>query len=727
MYPFSKFLVVAALLLGAASISGCLSSSSSSNTAEADPETGNPPLVVTGSVNLKALESEEELLSIVKSYYSSVLDNKSVYGRGGVAASNDGGAEVDMPTLAASDSVQAERTSSGTNLVEANVDEADLVKTDGQFLYVVDHGTRGGDVWCLALECERAKEQKTPSVKVMRLLDQAQPDVELVATIDIKAVGRIRGIYLKEEGGQLIVVGAGSKLVGDDHYQTSYMASYDVNDKESISLNWEFEIEGYINATRSLNGKLYLLTTKNFWFDDFYIHSSDRAVMERNQRRIDELTIDEVLPKAWLNDSAFSAVEATNCIDRDQLYEGSVFNAEMLSILTIPLDDPSNMKGVCTLESSREVYATDQSIYLTRGEYNYVPDSQRVTFGTVIHKFSYTDDSVVYKASARVPGSTGWRSSAFRLSEQGDYLRVVVSDDQGGIIIEPLLAIDTVEIASDSVSLAPAADSTDHRLYILKEDDDNPGVLKEVSVLPNDQQTAPIGKPNEQIYAVRYNGDYAYIVTFEKTDPVYAINLSNPESPFIEGELEIPGYSDYLHPIGNDLLLGIGKEAKMERGITYVQGVKVGLFDISDKSQPAELASYELGKRGSDAPVSHDYHAFAMLTDARTGMHRVAFPVSIHEREPRWGNPESASAWYGWSRSVLKLYEVDDGEVSSSPQLFDKGELVSHTYDEYKSDNFSYRDKPRSVLVDDAIYYISEGRVWSAQWGNPGVTSGPRE
>ena len=702
------------LLLSIVLMFGCQSSSQDND----DPELNASPLAVTESVNLKAFTSEEQLVDVVKSYFGSALKNNHVYSD--LARDSMRAEFVDTPAgMLAADSMEDTSAVSGTNLVEASVDEADLVKTDGQYLYVVDPGGNKGDVRCLALECEQAN----PAIRVMAFLDSTQPEVELLATLSLEGIRAVRGIYLKDD--QLIVVGDGSKAIDRDMSarQTSYVASYNVRDKDNITLDWELEIEGYINTTRSLNGNLYLLTTKNFWLDDFYFYSNDSAVVERNQQKIEALTINDILPQAWLNQEAFSAVEATRCIDREQMYEGTVFRAEILSILTIPLDAPDNLQAVCTLESSQEVYATDQSIYLTQGEFNYLPDSRDVTYGTVIHKFSYTEDSVAYKASARIPGSTGWRNNAFRLSEQGDYLRVVVSDDRGGIFIEPV--VDTIAVAdSTSVEVIP---KSDHRLYVLAEDGDNPGVLKQISVLPNAQQTAPIGKPGEDIYAVRYHGEYAYVVTFLRTDPVYAINLSDPASPFIEGELEIPGYSDYLHPIGDDLLLGIGKEAKMEGNIAYFQGVKVGLFDVSDKSAPTELVSFELGKRGSDTPVSHDYHAFTILSDEQTGVHKVAFPVSVHDRETREWGLGSASYWYGWSKDILKLYEVDDGNISGFPQLVDSGELVSRAYaDDSPRDQYWYRDKPRSVIVDDAVHYISRGKVWSAHWNTPDIVTGPK-
>jgi uncharacterized secreted protein with C-terminal beta-propeller domain len=104
-----------------------------------------------------------------------------------------------------------------------------------------------------------------------------------------------------------------------------------------------------------------------------------------------------------------------------------------------------------------------------------------------------------------------------------------------------------------------------------------------------------LAKRGEMIYSTRIIGDRAYIVTFLTTDPVYVIDLLNLE---ILGELEIPGYSSYLHPISDDLLLGIGKSAIVEDGVAYFQGMKIQLFDISDPAVPVSASEVEIGFRG---------------------------------------------------------------------------------------------------------------------------------
>jgi len=126
-----------------------------------------------------------------------------------------------------------------------------------------------------------------------------------------------------------------------------------------------------------------------------------------------------------------------------------------------------------------------------------------------------------------------------------------------------------------------------------------------------------LGK-GERVYAVRFVGDTGYVVTFRQIDPLYTIDLSQPERPRVLGELKIPGYSAYLHPIGEDLLLGVGQDAD-EQG--RPQGTQLSIFDVSDLRKPTRLHTRHLGLGWSEA--ESDHHAF--LYWPRTGLVVIPF------------------------------------------------------------------------------------------------------
>jgi len=117
---------------------------------------------------------------------------------------------------------------------------------------------------------------------------------------------------------------------------------------------------------------------------------------------------------------------------------------------------------------------------------------------------------------------------------------------------------------------------------------------------------------------VRFAGDTGYVVTFRQIDPLYTVDLAVPERPRVLGELKIPGYSAYLHPIGEDLLLGVGQDVS-EEGRPL--GTQISLFDVSDLQHPARLHKESLGLGWSEA--ESDHHAF--LYWPRTGLMVIPF------------------------------------------------------------------------------------------------------
>ena len=147
-----------------------------------------------------------------------------------------------------------------------------------------------------------------------------------------------------------------------------------------------------------------------------------------------------------------------------------------------------------------------------------------------------------------------------------------------------------------------------------------------------------LGK-GEQIYAVRFLGTQAYVVTFKQVDPLYVVDLAEPTAPRLAGELKIPGYSAYLHPVGDGLLLGVGQSAT-EDG--QVQGTQLSLFDVRDPANPIQVSTLLLGGRSE---AEWDHHAFRYWpeTDASTGetVGTIVIPSS-----PMWGTPDQYGCMY---------------------------------------------------------------------------------
>ena len=247
-----------------------------------------------------------------------------------------------------------------------------------------------------------------------------------------------------------------------------------------------------------------------------------------------------------------------------------------------------------------------------------------------------------------------------------------------------------------------------------------PGLLKTVSRLPNAEHPAPIGKPGELLHGTRFTGNRLFAVTFQQTDPLYVIDLTDPAQPRIRGELEIPGFSDYLHPFGDDLLLGVGFQVPDPVNLPALQtGVKLSLFDISDSSQPRVAQDIVIGQRGTHSSVFNSHRAFSVLP-LENGSWRFALPLRVHGQadDPPdvppngWGSePFTHSALYAFDLDPVGQMQPLGRMIVSRP-----GEQPSYS---------DYRDA-RSLLTPEAALLWRDGQVFAAPWDDLANPVGPR-
>lgn len=219
-------------------------------------------------------------------------------------------------------------------------------------------------------------------------------------------------------------------------------------------------------------------------------------------------------------------------------------------ILLTALDTASKdsaVSSVAVLGNSGNYYCSEDTFYVIAEDYNYKDNNPEIREKTVINSFSLDGTSIAFKATGEV---TGRIINQYSLDQYEGKLRIATTCFNNR--------------TNKNVS----------SLYVLDKNLDTIGKLEDIA-------------NNEQIKSVRYMGKQAYIVTFRNTDPLFAIDLSDPKNPTVKGELKIPGYSAYLHPIGDNLLIGIGYEGDSQNA--DFNSVKVSLFDISDPTNLKEL------------------------------------------------------------------------------------------------------------------------------------------
>ena len=242
----------------------------------------------------------------------------------------------------------------------------------------------------------------------------------------------------------------------------------------------------------------------------------------------------------------------------------------MLAILTIDLD-----RGMYSLDrdgvmaGAQVVYGSDTSLYVASRRYvPAVEQGAEAPEGTVteIHRFDITDPTrTVYRATGTVPG---FILNNYALSEHAGDLRVASTEEAPWM----------------------TGASGASRVTVLRQDGARLNRIGAVGGL---------GEAGERIFGVRFIGERGYVVTFRQTDPLYTLDLRDPAAPKVAGQLKIPGYSAYLHPVGENLLLGVGREGS---------AVKASLFDVANLAAPREVAQLQF-PNGSSA-VEFEPHAF---------------------------------------------------------------------------------------------------------------------
>lgn len=701
------------------------------------------PTPVSSSGLLKPVDSPRELGNSLR---EGLVATRYLHESSEPAVFLDG--DLSAP-FAPSEGAALEESYSRTNLQELGVDEADIVKYDGEILYVLDRGTAispvAGDPGVLSVDVppplpegpipvepdggigdgapplsgvdELASTTIAPTNQVIHLLrtDPAAPATTLVSDIDLTGSGfSVEGMYLVQNdlGKQLIAVGQDNPYVyweffASDYYWregTTSVQSWGVTNPANTQLGWSVQIDGSLLASRRIGNVLYLVTRYSPTIEGTIAYPQTEEDIASNRDLVAAAELEDLTPDMVVNGGVPQELFSPgDCFIPNDEYEGLLVppaGGSVISVTAIDLDAPDSIHTTCLNTYASGFYASTESIYLTANTAD----------GTLIHKISLSGMGSQYRGSGEVPGYIGTSNPAFLMSESEGKLRVVSSrwDDREF----PLPVLD-IEEPSEAETADVSAVEDDglgrHRLTILQESASGTA-LEVVAQLPNASRTAPIGKPDEEVYAARFMGDRAYVVTFRIIDPLYVLDLSDAQDPKIAGELELPGFSTLLQSIGENLLLGVGHEVPTD-GQNITQGVKVALFDVGDPSAPVTLGQLVVGKLGSYSAALYDHHALTLL-EAGDG-YRVALPIVRHELEQGNGNPNDPWQYFGWSDTALYMFNIDPaaGSLSLAGKL---------TVDQPSPENpySSLNDSViRSVLHDDAVFYVNGPVVLAQPWG----------
>ncbi|WP_163854961.1 beta-propeller domain-containing protein [Paenibacillus elgii] len=576
---------------------------------------------------------------------------------------------------------------SGTNVQVQGVDEADVIKTDGTYIYQVNRD-----------RVLVTKASPAESMSVVSTVYWADPNFypqELYVDNNYLVVVGNTSYPTYEKPGPVPYdaspaasvepnIGTAKKMVvwpGRPTRSTTKTIVYELGDRTQLKQVREAELEGHYVSSRKIGDSLYVVTNKSMNYFWIMRQEADSAAKQAN----------ESLPA--YRDSAAGDQFITIGYE-DIRYFPKAVEPNYLLIGGLKLSKPDQKMQVTSyLGSGQNVYASPDNLYVTVSEYEPPKENEQtaqadgkttfipapLSMTSAIYKFGMDNGTVRYVGRGKVPGHA---LNQFSMDEHNGYFR----------------------IATTSGDIWRNDENTSkNNVYVLNESLNVVGKLEGLA-------------PGERIYSVRYAGNRAYMVTFKNTDPLFVLDLSNPQAPAMLGKLKIPGYSDYLHPYDENHLIGFGKEAvevanKKGDGsdtVAFYQGMKLALFDVSDVANPKELFKETIGDRGTESPLLYNHKALLFSKEKQL----LAFPVTVAEVKDKTGanTQENASKYGDFTFQGAYVYGLD---LQKGFQL--RGKITHLTGDDMnKAGQHWYgseRNIERLLYIGDTLYSSSPDMV----------------
>lgn len=433
--------------------------------------------------------------------------------------------------------------------------------------------------------------------------------------------------------------------IDEDYLYPNYMDRtytsakiYNVKDKTNPTLERTVEVEGSYLTARMIDSNVYIASNKYMYYA--YICNTYKST---------ELNEDDFKPHYL--DTATS--NETKSINFDCIYYIPEFeDTNYLNIVAFNITNNQEANVESYLGAGEEIYASKENLYVTKTKYDY-ERKNKTSITTEIYKFNLNNANCTFAKAGDVPGSV---LNQFSMDECNGYFRIATTD-----------------------STSWNSESNTNNLYVLNENLETIGKIEGLA-------------KGERIYSVRFMGNRAYMVTFVETDPLFVIDLSNPTTPTVLGELKIPGYSKYLHPYDETHLIGIGEDTEVvnygygDRVVT--NGMKMAMFDVTDPNNPQELYNVKIGEKGTYSELLYNHKALLFSKEKNI----IAFPISITEND--YKVTFQGAIVYGVS--LEKGFELKT-KISNS----------ATDYDRYYSRN----SVERIIYIKDTLFTLSNGLI----------------
>ena len=487
-----------------------------------------------------------------------------------------------------------------TNNQVENVEEADAVKTDGEYIYYLWYGglfkiIKAGNEPKLVSQTQIESEAPTENDK-LNAKDSLLPYTEK-ASFNTE-------FYLAGDKAVFFEVCADSQLRG---FTNAYI--YDISDKSAPKLLYKTSQSGGYNTSRLIGNNLYLMT--------------EYTVALNN---VEEKKPETYIP--YVENGGTDTLIAPECIS---IY-GVKNSINYTVICGINLKDGNIVSNQAVLGDADILYCSSNNIIVA----DYMQNGM-----TPIVRYSLKDGVVKFECEGEIKGNL---LNQFSIDEHNGYFRFVTTY--------------TEKLEHKDNNYSSVRMENRNALYVLNDKLEKVGEVTDLA-------------PDERVYSVRFMGNTAYFVTFRQTDPLFSVDLTDPTNPKVIGKLKIPGFSNYLFPFGEGKLLGIGKDADEETGMT--NGLKISMFNISNPSNVTESQKFVLKGNYYYSNLSHK----TVLVDYKNNL--VGFSV------------------YGRQGEEYRLYKLIEG-VGFSQVLINQSKNFSHS--------------SRGIRIDENLYIIGYDRIW---------------
>lgn len=617
---------------------------------------------------LKTFNSQEEIKNFLEENQGS---NSYFYGRAmsfGVEEAVDDGALATTASMSSNEKASGASDYSETNIQVEGVDEPDIVKNDGKYIYYVT----GEQV----------------------LIIDSYPAQELEILSEINLSG-ISNIFINED--KLVVFAqeykSGSK---------TKVNIYGVRNRSNPELENEIEIDGYYTTSRMIDDKVYVIANQHTYLDNggvvlprisvdgvskeiaateiSYFPYPDTSYTFTNILAID---VDD---GDFESETYLTGASHNVFVSEDNIYltytkriQTSSYFEELVEEVFLPIL-PSEERNEINeiMDSDEEFYIKQREVgevvedysmslkgdekqefdkKLMREMEKFSMELQKRLEVTIVHKININEMDIEYVTNGEVPGRV---LNQFSMDEYEGNFRVTT----------------TTGNTWGETSL--------NHLYVL---DENLEIIGSVEDLAK----------GERIYSTRFIGDKAYVVTFRQVDPLFVIDLSDAENPEVLGQLKVTGYSSYLHPYDENHVIGIGKEATEEG---RVQGVKIALFDVSDVENPIQKAKYEVGEGESEkyswsnSNALYDHKAFLFNKEREL----LVLPMSYTNRLG-----DDYNDWKHWQGAFV--FKINTEEISLRAEIEHKENESEEGY------YYGPYAVQRSLYMDDVLYTLSRTMI----------------